>query len=163
MKDMGLVKVFEPNSIKWPCLSYFARKKTSWGTMYNVCTCIQSHTCLGWGPDLQSSFECYWWLKLDEGKIKIENWSLDKMLRTFTILMLGLFQADASIWFVNYEKYILGFQPFGVILTFIISSHSQWNLYLYIHDNLMFPYFSDFQVRSCSWEMRRLGAWAWNR
>ena len=47
------------------------------------------------------------------------------MLRTFTILMLGLFQADASIWFVNYEKYILGFQSFGVILTFIISSHIQ--------------------------------------
>ena len=49
------------------------KKKTSWGTMYNVCTCIQSHTCLGWGPDLQSSFECYWWLKLEEEKIKIEN------------------------------------------------------------------------------------------
>ena len=101
-------------------------KKTSWGTMYNECTCIHSHTCLGWGPDLQSSFECYWWLKLDEGKIKIENWSRDTMLRTFTILMLGLFQADASIWFVNYEKYILGFQSLGEILTFIISSHSQW-------------------------------------
>ena len=47
------------------------------------------------------------------------------MLRTFTILMLGLFQADASIWFVNYEKYILGFQSLGEILTFIISSHIQ--------------------------------------
>ena len=58
---------------------------------------------------------------------KDQDWkSRDKMLRTFTILMLGLFQADASIWFVNYEKYILGFQSFGVILTFIISSHSQW-------------------------------------
>ena len=83
------------------------------------------HTWLGWRHDLLQSCLRVNVIAGASSQKKYKSFKVDnrcKMIRPLMILMLGLFQADASIWFVRFW-FVFWFSISGIYLWCVLSNH----------------------------------------